>query len=153
MKQMPKIADLEKMIVAKIRDKVSNYQGRLTEDAMKKKARRIGTLLTAQTKKNIRTERLIDTGRLLNSIASKTATTPKGFIIQYGSYGVNYAAAHEYGFRGQVSVPAHTRRSKKGTVYNVRSYTKFMRIRERAFIRPAYVMQRDRIKKIVMGEV
>lgn len=54
---------------------------------------RIGYLLEAQIKLNIRSRKLIDTGRLINSI--KSELTKDG--VQVGAYNIPYAAIHEFG--------------------------------------------------------
>jgi len=54
---------------------------------------RIGYLLEAQIKLNIRSQRLVDTGRLINSI--KSELTKDG--VQVGAYNIPYAAIHEFG--------------------------------------------------------
>lgn len=76
----------------------------LTIDASSPKGQemlhRIGMLVVAQTKLNIRQQGLIDQGGLLNSI--RYEITSEG--LEVGSYGVPYAATHEYGTVGKGGV-------------------------------------------------
>jgi len=50
---------------------------------------------------------------------------------------VAYAAVHEYGFKGTVSVPAHNRRTKKSGSVNVRAHTRRVNIPQRPLLTPA----------------
>lgn len=53
----------------------------------------IGLIVASQTKINIRTQGIIDTGTLLNSI--RYELIPDGVMV--GSFGVKYAAINEFG--------------------------------------------------------
>ena len=58
---------------------------------------RIGFIIEAQAKMNIRKVGAIDTGRLLNSIRSEFYQSGDKVGIRVGSFGVPYAALHEFG--------------------------------------------------------
>lgn len=58
---------------------------------------RIGLLVEAQAKINIRREGIIDTGRLLNSIRHEFYRKGSIIGVKVGSFGVPYAALHEFG--------------------------------------------------------
>jgi phage gpG-like protein len=152
------LTDFEKMIT-------NNIQGRLkqlgidqfSEKALANKARRIGAMLTLQTKKNIKGHSLIDTGRLINSIGTEIMSSRKGFVLKYGSFGVDYAAVHEFGSRKNVAIPTHTRqqtmvygRRVNPFTVTVSAHTRKQNIEEKPFIRPSLAQKRKRIIKILM---
>lgn len=58
---------------------------------------RIGFLIESEAKLNIRRQGIIDTGRLLNSIQTKLYTKGDKVGVRVGSFGVPYAALHEFG--------------------------------------------------------
>lgn len=58
---------------------------------------RIGLRVTAQAKLNVLSQRLIDTGRLYNSIKWEWFKSGKIKGIRIGSMGIPYAAIHEFG--------------------------------------------------------
>lgn len=63
---------------------------------------RVGSVLEAETKLNIRRWGMVDTGRLINSIRYQVKDLSGGSMeLSVGSYGVDYAAINEYG--GKVS--------------------------------------------------
>jgi phage gpG-like protein len=155
------LSKFEQAILARINKRVKKQRkSRFSERPMRNKAQRIGALLTLQTKKNIRGHRLIDTGRLINSIGFfASRTSEKGFILEYGSFGVKYAGVHEFGSQKTVTVPGHTRQQthvwgKKVDPFtvNVRTFTRKQNILEKPFIRPSVKQRRDQIIKILMGE-
>ena len=49
---------------------------------------------------------------------------------------VEYAAVHEYGFKGTMSIPAHSRRTRNGDV-KVRAHTRKANIPQRPLLTPA----------------
>lgn len=89
----------------------------------------------------------VRTGTLRRSINRVVVDNANGIVATVGT-NVRYAAAHEYGFDGDVTVKAHTRRSalqmsvgrksrvssSDGTV-NVREFTRHMHLPERSFLR------------------
>ena len=115
---------------------------------------RIGIMLEHEVKKNIVKQRLVDTGSLLNSIRHKV----EGSTVTVGSYGVPYAAAHEFGFNGPQTIRGHQRlitqafgRPIPPKMVDVKTYQRMVRIRERPYIRPAIKSMRKEIEKILKG--
>lgn len=113
---------------------------------------KLGIMIQTETKLNIRRQGLIDTGRLLNSIQFFVEQSNTSAILRVGSYGVPYAAVHEFGFKGNVTVRAHPRHISK--VFgrnvaphetNVRSYSRRMNIKERPYLRPAVETYRSTV--------
>lgn len=89
----------------------------------------------------------VRTGTLRRSINRVVTETERGVYATVGT-NVKYAAIHEYGFNGDQTVRAHTRRSalqmsakKKDRVgasaglVNVRQFTRHMVMPERSFLR------------------
>jgi phage gpG-like protein len=58
---------------------------------------RIGTVLEAQMKLNIRRNKMIDHGGLLNSIKYYVSQSGNSAFVSVGSYGIKYAAINEFG--------------------------------------------------------
>jgi len=114
---------------------------------------RIALLLENQTKINIRRRGLVDTGALLNSITSSVVRLKSDSArIEWGSVGVRYAATHEYGLRGTINIPSHSRTRKSGNTHTVRAHSRQVNFRERPYIRPSLIQQRRKILKIMMGD-
>jgi phage gpG-like protein len=64
--------------------------------------------------------------------------------VKIGSFNVPYAAVHEFGFRGTVQVPAHSRRMTQAfgrpvdpRQVAVQAHSMRMNIRARPYLRPA----------------
>lgn len=121
---------------------------------------RIGILLESEIKLNIRRNRLIDTGNLLNSIRYQLFQRGEVQGVTVGSYGVPYAAVHEFGFTGTQNVRAHERqvnqafgRSIRPTTASVRSFSRNVNIRARPYVRPAMRKHGQRITEILRGLV
>lgn len=124
-----------------------------TADRLKEGMNAAVTRLSIVVQTGVKAERLtgqvlhVRTGTLRRSINRRVEVTDGGVIATVGT-NVRYAAAHEYGFDGSVTVKAHTRRSalqmsakrskrdrkSDGTV-QVRSFTRHMRMPERSFLR------------------
>ena len=110
--------------------------------------KRFGLDVVASAKRNYlsgpRPNKLgVVTGRLRSSPAAETRLQRKDVITTIGT-NVEYAAAHELGFRGMLKVPAHTRvmnkvfgRSIPPTTVKVGGHSRKMNIKPRPFIRPA----------------
>lgn len=75
---------------------------------------------------------LIESGALLNSI-EPISITSKVVTIQAGNEKVDYAQAHNEGFKGVISIPAHTRKTKKGSC-NVSEHTRNIDLPQRQFM-------------------
>jgi phage gpG-like protein len=117
-------------LIARLQKRVENFQP--SNPRLKQAFTRIGLYVSAITKLNVRRRGLIDTGRLMNSIRYEFTKDAKGEGIQVGSFGVPYAAVHEFGFNGRVNVRAFTRRGKP-----VQAHSRNVRIRQRPYLRPA----------------
>lgn len=72
---------------------------------------------------------LQDTGSLAASISKKHDNNS----AQVGTNKV-YAAVHQFGFKGRVNIPSHTRRVKKG-VAAVKAHSRRMNIHARPFLK------------------
>lgn len=92
------------------------------------------------------------TGRLSRSILGATSTAGnesvfsidiegERVVVEIGSQ-TPYAAVHEFGFSGNVTVPAHTRRIATGTA-NVRSFVRSMNVPARPYLLPAIQSQEE----------
>jgi phage gpG-like protein len=96
----------------------------------------------------------VRTGTLRRSINQRVTVTDDAVMASVGT-NVRYAAAHEYGFDGPVTVKAHIRRAAligvdragaRGEVY-VRSHTRHMRLPERSFLRSELRDRADEIRE------
>lgn len=74
---------------------------------------------------------LIDSGNLRRSM--QTVREGRKVTVSFGNQKVGYAQVHNEGFDGQVVIPAHTRKTKRGE-QNVRTHTRRMRIPQRQFL-------------------
>lgn len=117
---------------------------------------RIGTILQGQIKVNIRSQGLIDTGNLLNSIRYELIKEGSKSGVRVGSYGVKYAAVHEFGFRGIVTIRSHTRTISQAfgrpiapRPVTVRSHSAKMNVRKRPYIKPAIEKHKGTIIDII----
>lgn len=108
------------------------------------------TVLTLKLLRKVKAEKLSGqvlknrTGTLRRSINQKVEVTPTSI---FGIVGTNkeYAAAHEYGFDGQVTVKEHLRNIKQAfgvqlkspKTITVSSHSRHMKLPERSFLRSA----------------
>lgn len=106
---------------------------------------RTGIILTSEIKLNIRRQGLIDTGRLLNSIRYEMEQSAGRAILRVGSFGVPYAAAHEFGDHRTHSVRAYSRSSLNGSMFSVRAHDRRANIPARPYLKPAIEKHRKRI--------
>lgn len=67
---------------------------------------------------------------------------PDRVTISFGDQRVGYAQVHNEGFDGEVVVPAHTRRTRRGE-QQVREHTRHMRIPQRQYVGPAEELDRQ----------
>lgn len=75
---------------------------------------------------------LVESGALVNSIRP-SVIEPHRVVISAGDDKVTYAQAHNEGVNGPVTIPAHTRRTKKGPV-NVKQHSRNVRLPKRQFM-------------------
>lgn len=80
--------------------------------------------------------------RKINGKVTETATSVTGTV---GAGNLPYAAAHEYGFEGDVSVRDYVRQTVAGPV-NVRAHVRHMVLPERSFMRSALADRREAIR-------
>lgn len=76
---------------------------------------------------------LVDTSQLVNSIRP-TVVSPERVVISAGNDHVAYAKTHNEGYKGPITVPAHTRVSRKGKPHTVRSHVRIVDIVQRRFM-------------------
>lgn len=104
----------------------------------------------------------VRTGTLRRSINRRVVSTPSS-VIGYVGTNVKYAAVHEYGFHGIVSVKTHVRKlkagskfSKKGAAINqttVRAHVREVNLPERSFLRSALADKRTSFIKSMSSAV
>jgi phage gpG-like protein len=103
----------------------------------------------------------VRSGTLRRSINRRVETTESGVTAVVGT-NVRYAAVHEYGFEGDVTVKAHTRRTalqlsakrsqrpkKSEGETQVRSFTRRMRMPERSYLRSEVRSRADEIRQTI----
>jgi phage gpG-like protein len=90
---------------------------------------------------------LVESGNLVNSIRPAYVGKDK-VIISAGNDKVEYAKTHNEGYTGPVTVPAHTRRTKKGPV-NVQQHTRTANIPQRQFMSKAQDLAKIMYHRIV----
>jgi phage gpG-like protein len=76
---------------------------------------------------------LVESGNLVGSIFPAYIGRDR-VIISAGNDKVPYAQVHNEGFTGPVTIPAHTRTSKKGKKYDVGSHTIQQKIPQRQYM-------------------
>ena len=121
---------------------------KLSSPEMTKAMTAIGSIVMGQTVLNIRQKKLIDRGHLINSISFKTFNQDGVDGVMVGSFGIPYAAIHEFGFKGLVEVRDHLRRG-----FNVRSHQRKMNVPARPYLRPAINKHKDLIINIIRAAV
>lgn len=149
-KKTIEMGQLGATIQARILERMQKFQP--DDPRLKETLLRIGISLETQIKLNIQSQRLIDTGRLINSIRHKFYKNGDEVGIEAGSFGIPYAAVHEFGFAGSVSVRPHTRVitqafgkpiPPKSVQY--RGYSRQMNVKARPYLRPAIKKQSGNI--------
>lgn len=118
---------------------------------------RVANLVINEAKLNIRKERLIDTGRLWNSLRYefyKPDNDTHG--VRIGSFGVPYAALWEFGYHGPVAVRSHNRlmttafgRPIAPTIVRVSNHIRNVNIDKRPYLLPAFEQHKKRIVEII----
>jgi phage gpG-like protein len=93
---------------------------------------------------------LIDSGALMNSIRPLEVSKSR-VVIAAGNAKVTYARVHNEGFNGTVSVPAHIRKTKKGSV-SVTAHTRTAHIIQRQFLGDAEELNK-KIKERLVGYI
>lgn len=88
----------------------------------------------------------VRTGTLRRSINRQITSTSTSVMGQVGT-NVRYAAIHEYGFEGRVSVPQYSRQNPGGGSTNVRAHVMNMRMPMRSFLRSTLHEQAEHIRE------
>lgn len=107
----------------------------------------IGLLITSRAKLNVRRMGMIDTGRLINSLRYEFYKTNQVQGIKIGSFGVPYAAIHEFGgpFTERMRRAMFAELARRGRLTKDRQSKGVVRgdfIRARPYLRPALVSTR-----------
>jgi phage gpG-like protein len=119
---------------------------------------RAGSLLANQIRLELRQSGLRRrTGDLANSIDYRIKQQSGRPVAEVGSFGVKYAAIHEFG--GAYSIPAHVRnqttvwgrRLETPIQVNVRAHTR--NYTARPFVRPAILRQADNVAAVIKEEM
>ena len=145
-------AELER----RIRSRLSRFDPESPE--LKAALMRIGILIESQAKINLRRAGIIDTGRLINSIRHELYTKGTKVGVRAGSFGVPYAALHEFG-------GPFTDRQRRAMFASLRDRGKLGpksakvdknvieggRFRARPYLGPAVLAMKPRIMEILRG--
>lgn len=66
-------------------------------DSMKRLMARVGSDIVNRARNNLRTQRVVDTGRLLNAMGFRIEARDKAISVVAGPFNVRYAALQEFG--------------------------------------------------------
>jgi hypothetical protein len=135
-----------------------------SSEPVKRAMMRIGALLVGQMKLNIRRKRIIDQGRLLNSMRFQFArpeqgSTELGLRMLIGSFGVPYAAMHEFGgtYRQQQMRAMFVALKKRGKLKKGKGGGKGIMqgryLRARPYIRPAWERHKERVGILIQQSI
>jgi phage gpG-like protein len=146
-------------------DEVSRKLARLPDD-VKQEVRGSIVRLALKIVAKIKAEKLsgqvlnVRTGTLRRSISHQIVDTPSALTATIGS-NLKYARAHEYGFKGAVTVREHLRTIKQAfgktlatpQAVLVSAHTRNMNLPERSFIRSALRDMEPEIIREISGAV
>jgi phage gpG-like protein len=125
---------------------------------MKEAMIRIGILIESQAKINVRRQGIIDTGRLVNSIRHEFYREENKVGVRVGSFGVPYAALHEFGgpFTDRQRRAMFASLKERGKLGPKRAkvdkdVASGGRFRARPYLRPALATHKNRIIAILRG--
>jgi phage gpG-like protein len=143
-------------VIDALRERVST---RFATEKMRFAAHRIGLLLSSNMKSANRRVLRMPTGTLNRSLNYRLLETGEGeMTIEAGSYGVPYAAVHEFGYRGVVSIRAHIRhgnkafgRTVKPFAANASQHSRRMNMPARPYISVGFDNSKARIVDILRG--
>lgn len=93
---------------------------------------------------------LVDSGAMMNSIRP-LVVTPQRVVIAAGNQKVTYAKVHNEGYDGEVQVPAHSRRTKRGST-TVKAHSRTAHVIQRQFMGDSEELN-DRIKGRVVDYI
>ncbi|MEP7312547.1 MAG: HK97 gp10 family phage protein [Pseudomonadota bacterium] len=88
----------------------------------------------------------VRTGRLRRSINVRVTDSESQVVGSVGT-NVEYARAHEFGFKGVVNVREHLRRTVSGFRASVRAHSRKVNLPERSFLRDALKDKRLEIRR------
>jgi phage gpG-like protein len=134
------------LLIKRLKDRERSFK--FSSPEMKKAMTAIGSILMGQTVLNIRQQKLVDRGHLMNSISFKLFNNKGVDGVMVGSFGIPYAAIHEFGFKGLVQVREHLRRG-----VNVMAHGRNVNVPARPYLRPAVTKHRDLIINIIRAAV
>lgn len=134
------------LLIKRLKDRERAFK--FSSPEMKKAMTAIGAIVMGQTVQNIRARGLIDRGHLINSISFKLFNQQGVDGVMVGSFGIPYAAIHEFGFKGLVQVRDHLRRGA-----NVRAHQRNVDVPQRKYLRPAVNKHKDLIINILRAAV
>lgn len=141
------------VIIDAIRDRISS---RFAPDHLRAAAVRIGLLLSNNMKIANRRVLRVRTGALINSLQYRIKQTSSGVEVEAGSYNVPYAAIHEYGYNGIMSIRAHQRKSTTAFgrkvnpfIQNVRAHSRKMNMPARPYVGPGFEKSKPYIINIL----
>ena len=146
------LKDLGAELERRIRARISKMEPDSPE--MRAALYRIGFLLEAEAKLNIRRAGAIDTGRLLNSVVTTLFRKRDSVGVQTGPRGVPYAAITEFGgpftdVQRRAMFASLRERGKLGRPYSPKGVIAGGRYRERPYLRPAVLKHKRRIIEII----
>jgi phage gpG-like protein len=107
----------------------------------------------------------VRTNRLRSSLRRSDAIASEGTVTGSIGSNVRYAAVHEYGFDGEVSVRSFVRRNRRGDLFGlkkklsaagisyVKSFTRHMHMPARSFIGSSLLERRDLIERALSRAV
>jgi hypothetical protein len=147
-------------LIKAVRVKLGRYD--YSDPENKKILNRIGLLLKNQTVLNINKQDVRAEGHLRASINYKIVTSSDGSAtVEYGSYGIIYAALHEYGGpftsamrRAMFAKFAERDKNSKGPKkpFVNKRLIEGGYMKARPYMRPALVQQHQRILEILRGD-
>jgi hypothetical protein len=116
----------------------------------------IGMKVMNEAKRQIRRQRLIDTGSLLNSIQYRLFKQGDQQGVEIGSYGIPYARVWEFGFSGPQTIRTHSRTITQvfGNPIEAKTITVAQHVRQvtrnpRPYLRPAIRKVSNEIVRII----
>jgi phage gpG-like protein len=123
-------------------------------DALRIGIGRACMLVVKRTKEKLSDDVLhVRTGRLRRSIHADPVTVSGTQVQGIVGTNVEYAAIHEYGFSGVVSVRESLRTSVLGNSFTVRAHTRNVHLPERSFLRSALTELQPQIRAEVESAV
>lgn len=149
----PTLENLTTILEIRIKKHLEKYGPDSPE--LKEALIRIGLLLENEAKLNARRQGIVDTGRLINSIRSEFFRTKTSAGIRFGSFGVPYAAMHEFGgpFTDRQRRAMFASLRDRGKLGPVRQPGKGIiqgnRFTARPYLRPSLVKNAPRIRDIL----